>query len=125
MKNLHHATDIISKIRDMDVQVYLDDFGTGYSSLNYIHKFPIHALKIDKSFIDNIIHDRESREIVKAISSLASNLGIQVIVEGVEDPGQLELFKEMDLAYTQGFLFSKPLAPQSVEPFLRNFSYPY
>lgn len=122
MDNPEKASGILSHLNAMDVQVFLDDFGTGYSSLNYLHKFPVNAIKIDPSFVRNIRHDKDAREIVKAIAGLANNLGIYIIVEGVEDLADLELFRKMQCKYVQGYLFSEPLEKSRLEAYMNRFS---
>jgi len=122
MKNSKLAKEVMSTLLDMDVYVYLDDFGTGHSSLRYIHTFPVKALKIDRSFVRNISEDREAREIVRAISSLANNLDMVMIVEGVEDLKHLEIFRALECKYAQGFLFSRPLAPADIETYMEKHS---
>ncbi|MCK4911034.1 MAG: EAL domain-containing protein, partial [Thermodesulfovibrionales bacterium] len=122
MENAKLATEIMNTLNDMGVHVYLDDFGTGYSSLRYIHTFPVKALKIDRSFVRNISEDREAREIVRAIASLAKNLNMVMIVEGVEDIKHLEIFRALQCQYAQGFLFSRPLAPADIETYMEKHS---
>ena len=122
MENSKLATEVMTTLHDMGVYVYLDDFGTGYSSLRYIHTFPVKALKIDRSFVRNISEDREAREIVRAIASLAKNLEMVLIVEGVEDIKHLEIFRALQCQYAQGFLFSRPLAPADIETYMEKHS---
>jgi diguanylate cyclase (GGDEF)-like protein len=121
MENPAVAHQMLTKLNNMNIQVYLDDFGTGYSSLSYIHKFPVDALKIDRSFILNIMHDEEAQKIVQAIISLAKSLNIAVIVEGVEDHEQLEIFRKLECRYIQGYIFSKPLESSMVENYILLF----
>ena len=87
----------------------LDDFGTGYSSLSYLHKFPINTLKIDRSFISRMDTDSESREITRAIVSLAHHLHMDSVAEGVESGEALALLAEMGTDVGQGYFISKPL----------------
>ncbi len=122
MKNAKLATEIINTLNEMGVLIYLDDFGTGYSSLRYIHTFPVKALKIDRSFVRNISEDREAREIVRAIASLANNLNMIMIVEGVEDVKHLEIFRSLECQYAQGFLFSRPLSPADIDTYMEKHS---
>jgi diguanylate cyclase (GGDEF)-like protein len=120
MDNSKLAKDVIEKLKEMGVHVYLDDFGTGYSSLRYIHTFPVKALKIDRSFVRNIAEDREAREIVRAIAGLAANLDMTMIVEGVENEAQLEIFRNLECQYAQGYLFSKPLSAIDIETYMKD-----
>jgi diguanylate cyclase (GGDEF)-like protein/PAS domain S-box-containing protein len=100
---------VLADLKEMQVHIHIDDFGTGYSSLSYIHKFPVSALKIDRSFIARIGEQGEDSEIVKAIVNLAENLKMDVIAEGVEKNEHLSLLKALKCKYVQGYLFSHPL----------------
>ena len=100
---------VFADLKEMNVQIHIDDFGTGYSSLSYINKFPVSALKIDRSFIAKIGAQGEDSEIVKAIVNLADNLKMDVIAEGVEKNEHLSLLKALKCKYVQGYLFSHPL----------------
>ncbi len=86
----------------------LDDFGTGYSSLNYIRKFPIAKIKIDRTFVSEILLNQESASIVSAVATLAQNLDIRLNAEGIETREQLELLRRLGCAEGQGYLFGKP-----------------
>ena len=119
MENIFMASYILHGLKAMGVQVYLDDFGTGYSSLNYLHKFPVNALKIDPSFTRNIQGDKQAQEILKSILVLANNLGMKMIIEGVEDPEQLNIFKKLNCRFIQGFLYSHPLPEKELIAFMR------
>ncbi len=103
-----HVHQTLSRLRDAGVRVQLDDFGTGYSSLSYLHRFPIHALKIDRSFISNLGDGSPSVAVVRAISTLAHSLGIEVIAEGVETEAQRAILLDLGCSIGQGFLFSMP-----------------
>jgi diguanylate cyclase (GGDEF)-like protein/PAS domain S-box-containing protein len=120
MKDPDMALSLMTKLKNMNVRVFLDDFGTGYSSLNYIHKFPIDTLKIDRSFVLDILNDNEALEIVNAIISLADKLEIEVIAEGVESMEHLEALMEMGCKYIQGYLFSKPLAKKLADTYIHS-----
>ena len=89
----------------------IDDFGTGYSSLSYLANLPVHALKIDRDFVSRLDVDERNSAIVRSIISLAHNLGLQVIAEGVETPRQLDYLKTLKCQFGQGYLFS-PAARQ-------------
>lgn len=109
---------VIKQLRDMNIHIHIDDFGTGYSSLNYLHKFDVSTLKIDRSFIKLIDSDVDSFELVKTIKSLAHNLNMSVIAEGVETTGQLEQLIKIKCDFVQGYLLSKPLDSKAAEAFL-------
>lgn len=102
-------------LKKLDISIHIDDFGTGYSSLSYLHRLPINALKIDYSFISRITFDRESLEIVKTIISLASNLGIETIAEGLESIEQVNIIKSLNCRYGQGFNFNVPIPQEMLE----------
>ena len=93
----------------MGVSLSLDDFGTGYSSLNYLHRFPIDTLKIDRSFVSSMAFGNDTWEIVRAIAMLTNALDIDVIAEGVETIEQLTQLRTLECKYGQGYFFSKPL----------------
>ncbi|MEH1912802.1 bifunctional diguanylate cyclase/phosphodiesterase [Nostoc sp.] len=103
------ATSVLKQLKAFGLQLCIDDFGTGYSSLAYLHKFPIDVLKIDRSFINRIDSDTEQFAIVRAIVTLADNLGMSVVAEGVETIDQLVQLKLLQCQQAQGYLFSKPL----------------
>jgi len=101
------------------VHIYLDDFGTGYSSLSYLHQFPVTALKIDRSFIRRMANDQESKEIVRTIISLAQNLNMNVIAEGVELITELSDIKDMECQYAQGYYFARPMAAPDIDVWIQ------
>lgn len=107
----HSSSDVMDALKELGVQLYLDDFGTGYSSLSYLQRFNVDALKIDKSFVQRLAGEGEPGEIVGAITSLAHNLGLKVIAEGVQTPAQLEQLRALGCEFGQGYLFSRPLDP--------------
>jgi EAL domain-containing protein (putative c-di-GMP-specific phosphodiesterase class I) len=111
---------VLADLKDLKVQIHIDDFGTGYSSLSYINKFPVSALKIDRSFITKIGSQGEDSEIVKAIINLADNLKMDVIAEGVEKDEHLTLLKALKCKYAQGYLFSHPLDSRETSKLLAN-----
>jgi diguanylate cyclase (GGDEF)-like protein/PAS domain S-box-containing protein len=101
-------------LRAMGVRIAIDDFGTGYSSLSYLRQMPVDVLKIDKSFIDDVLGSRQQRALVEAIVTLARNLDLVVVAEGIEEPGQQAELAAMGCPYGQGFLFSKPVWPDEI-----------
>ncbi len=125
MENTESAMDMLLQLKAMGIQLSVDDFGTGYSSLGYLYRFPMDVLKIDRSFVSRVDVDGEKLELVRTIITLAWNLGMDVVAEGVETTKQLAQLKALKCEYAQGFLFSKPLPrleaakliPQ-VQPFL-------
>lgn len=115
-----HAFDILSQLRELKVKLYLDDFGTGYSSLSYLHRFPLDILKIDRSFISTIGTDGETSEITKAILSLAHNMNLEVVAEGIETEEQLDFLRTLGCEYGQGYFFAKPLSSDQASNFVLN-----
>ena len=107
--------ELLSQIKEQNVQLSLDDFGTGYSCLSYLHRFPIDTLKIDRSFVTPINTEGENCEIVNTIITLAHSLGMKVIAEGVETTAQLTHLKNLDCEAAQGYFFAKPLNSQLAE----------
>lgn len=109
MENAKIAAASLMQLKALGVQLGIDDFGTGYSSLSYLHSFPIDALKIDRSFVNRIGANGENLEIVRTIVTLAHNLKLHVIAEGIETEGQLNQLKELGCEYGQGYFFSPPV----------------
>jgi EAL domain-containing protein (putative c-di-GMP-specific phosphodiesterase class I) len=112
------ATRVISRLRELGVRVHLDDFGTGYSALNYLQRYPIDILKIDRDFIGKIDENGESVEIIKAILNLARDLNMSVIAEGIETEYQFDLLKGLNCQFGQGYYFAKPMEPEGIETML-------
>ena len=106
---------ILAELRRRRISLHIDDFGTGYSSLSQLHRFPIDALKIDQSFIRGMSTEDENLEIVRIIISLARNLGLEVMAEGVETKEQLAQLRALGCQLAQGYMFAKPLGPDEVE----------
>jgi diguanylate cyclase (GGDEF)-like protein/PAS domain S-box-containing protein len=119
MENAELTTPLLKQLKDMGVILQIDDFGTGYSSLSYLHNFPFDGLKIDRSFITTIGTEEEKIEIVRAITTLALNLNLKVIAEGVETEEQLEKIRSLDCEYVQGYLLSRPMSAEDAEKFIR------
>ena len=115
MEDPQAASKLLEQLQRQEVQSYVDDFGTGYSSLSYLHRFPMSALKIDRSFVTNIGPGGENAAIVQTIVTLAHNLGMSVIAEGVETAAQLDLLRQMGCEYGQGFYFSRAVAAPIAE----------
>jgi EAL domain-containing protein (putative c-di-GMP-specific phosphodiesterase class I) len=115
MDHVEESAAKLSRLRDMGIQIHVDDFGTGYSSLSYLHRFPITAVKIDRSFVAGLPGHVESEEVIKAIVSIAESLDFDVIAEGVENAQQLQKLEELRCRYGQGFLLAKPVAAGDLE----------
>ncbi|XOQ49514.1 MAG: Phytochrome-like protein cph2 [Eubacteriales bacterium] len=113
--------DVVKKLKiltDCGISIYLDDFGTGFSSLSYLKELPIHAVKIDKSFIDNIVSDKVRKDIVDMIIRLAHRLNLKVIAEGVETKEQAQCISECGCNLIQGYYISKPAPGEKALAFL-------
>ena len=120
MDDIKKSKDIIKKIKECKkVKIAIDDFGTGYSSLAYLKDIDADILKIDISFVREILKDNKSKAIVKNIIKLAKDLEMKTVAEGVETKEQLEILKEMNVDYVQGFLLSKPLDENTIEQILK------
>ena len=109
MNNPERSGSLLAKLRASGVKIAIDDFGTGYSSLAYLKKFPLSVLKIDKSFIDDVVKCAEDGAIVSAVLSLAEGLGLVVVAEGVEHEEQLEFIKSKGCNLVQGYLLGRPM----------------
>ncbi len=108
MENAELTIDILSRLKRAGVQLSLDDFGTGYSSLSYLHRLPFDTLKIDRSFVYSVGENGENSEILQTIISLAKNLKMKIIAEGIETESQLALLQFLGCDYGQGYLLAKP-----------------
>jgi len=107
MEDPEETRSVLMQLRVMGTRIALDDFGTGYSSMAYLHRFPLDYLKIDRSFVMDIENTADALEIVRTIKTLAKQLGLRVIAEGIENSNQLNLIRSLSCEYGQGFLFSK------------------
>ncbi len=119
--NAESATLLFQKLRARQIHLSIDDFGTGYSSLSYLHRFPVNTLKIDRSFVDRIGKDGENLEIIRAIVTLAKQLDMTVIAEGIETSQQKDYLKALGCDEGQGYFFAKPLPTQEVESIFDDF----
>ena len=108
----------IKKLKDLGIRVLMDDFGVGFSNVGNLQKIPFDVVKIDKSFIDGIVDDTKSREIVKFLIGLCKVNGMEVIAEGVDDKEQVEILRKNKCDTIQGFYYSQALSKQDLEKFL-------
>jgi diguanylate cyclase (GGDEF)-like protein len=115
MGNEGRAIEVLGCLRDMGIRLLLDDFGTGYSSLSYLHRLPIDTLKVDRSFITKLNQNPNDRHFVETIVHLAHKLGLDIICEGVEEEAQADTLSCMGVEYSQGFLYSRPVAAHEAE----------
>jgi diguanylate cyclase (GGDEF)-like protein len=118
MDNAERSIQILNKLKELGVMLSIDDFGTGYSSLSYLHRLPFDTLKIDRSFVYSVGADGENSEILQTIISLAKNLKMRVIAEGIETENQLSLLQNLGCDYGQGYLMSKPQPADVMEKLL-------
>jgi EAL domain-containing protein (putative c-di-GMP-specific phosphodiesterase class I) len=105
----------LRELKELGVQIAIDDFGTGYSSLNYVRRFPVDILKVDKSFIDGVSDDGESSALTAAVIELAGILSLKPVAEGIERLDQLQRLLELHCAFGQGYYFAKPLIESELE----------
>ncbi len=118
MENAISTVESLQKLKEIGVSLSIDDFGTGYSSLNYLHQFPIDKLKIDQSFVRDILVDPADWAITQAIIGLGHTLGLRVVAEGVERDEEAEWLRDAGCDELQGYLFSRPMAADAVPAWL-------
>jgi predicted signal transduction protein with EAL and GGDEF domain/DNA-binding response OmpR family regulator len=118
MQGVDETLATLSKLKDMGVRLAIDDFGTGYSSLSYLKRFPLDALKIDRSFVKDLPRDAEDAAITKAIIAMAHSLKLEVVAEGVESAEQLAFLQQHGCDLVQGFLFSRPVSAADLSALL-------
>jgi len=123
MQNDEYTCKILAELRGLGVTISVDDFGTGYSSLSYLHRFPINTLKIDRTFILNMMKSSEDQAIVTAIIAMAKSLNMQIVAEGVETVDQLEALKGQGCHEIQGFLISRPVNAEHVTHFFTDHNH--
>jgi len=114
MQKPDRAAEVLNKLKAMGVHIAIDDFGTGYSSLSYLKKFPVDALKIDRSFVGEITTTPDDAAITKAVIAMAHSLNLQVVAEGVETLEQLQYLYELGCDEMQGYFVSAAVAPEEM-----------
>ena len=122
IENFEDVSTVIDSLKEMGIKFSLDDFGTGYSSLLYIQNLPLDIIKIDKSFLQNIVNNKKNKEIVQLSINLGKALDKKVLAEGVEDEKTLETLKNMGCDYSQGYFFTKPLRYNEFLEWYKNYS---
>lgn len=123
LENLDYTISTIMELKAIGVRFSLDDFGTGYSSMSYLKRLPVSNLKIDKSFLDTVMDDTSDQKIIQAIISLAKNLDLHVIAEGVERSEQEQFLQSSNCNIAQGFLYSKPVPKERAVEFLNSMNF--
>ncbi len=118
MQDVEFTCAILEELRSMGVQISIDDFGTGYSSLNYLKRFPLNALKIDRTFVDDLTRDASDAAIVAAVITLGHGLNLRIVAEGVETQAQADLLRSLQCDVIQGYWFSPPLTAEDMSNFL-------
>jgi diguanylate cyclase (GGDEF)-like protein/PAS domain S-box-containing protein len=123
MNDADRSAVVLLELKALSVRLSIDDFGTGYSSLARLQRFPVDTLKIDRSFISGMASDDETYEIVRVIITLAHNLGLSVVAEGIETEEQMKMLRHLGCELGQGYLFARPGAGHTIEPLLESFTH--
>lgn len=118
MMNVDKAVEILSALKSIGVDLAIDDFGTGYSSLSYLNRFPVDRLKIDRSFVKDILNNSDDEAITKAVVAMAQSMNLEVIAEGVETAEQIELLTRLNCTEIQGYYLSKPIPASSIAAYM-------
>ncbi|MFO8142619.1 MAG: EAL domain-containing protein [Marinobacter sp.] len=118
-ENIYDSIEQMEQLRSIGVTFSLDDFGTGFSSLSYLRQLPIDELKIDRSFVENLLYDEEGYAIVQSILQLARSLNLSVVAEGIEKYEQWQILKELGCQRFQGYLFSRPQSPEDISTIIQ------
>ncbi|GEM_PF-5865665 len=122
MQDVNYVQEQLCQIRDLGIKLSLDDFGTGFSSLSYLSHFPLHLLKIDRAFVQQIISSDKSQALVQAMIDLSHNLGMRVLAEGVEHQDQLDYLRQTACDEIQGYVFERPMSTDSMTMFLKRLT---
>jgi diguanylate cyclase (GGDEF)-like protein len=122
MRNVEETARRLEQIKALGVRIAIDDFGTGYSSLAHLQRFPVDALKIDRSFVSQLEHNKEGETLVHTLVQLGKALSIETFAEGIEQQQELSLLQDEDCDNGQGFLFARPLDVAATEAFLKNWA---
>jgi diguanylate cyclase (GGDEF)-like protein len=122
MRNIEETARRLAQVKQLGVRIAIDDFGTGYSSLAHLQRFPVDALKIDRSFILGLKHNQEGETLIHTLVQLGKSLSIETFAEGIEQQEELSLLRGEDCDSGQGFLFARPLDVAATEAFLQNWA---
>jgi EAL domain-containing protein (putative c-di-GMP-specific phosphodiesterase class I) len=119
MHDVEAASETVHRLHSLGIRLAIDDFGTGYSSLNYLKKFPIDTVKVDKSFVMDIPQSADDKAITAAVIAMAHRLNMEVVAEGVETPAQLDFLLAQECEFGQGYLFGRAVPLQEIRRMLR------
>ena len=122
MRNVEETSERLRAIKELGVQIAIDDFGTGYSSFAHLQRFPVDALKIDRSFITGLERNQEGLTLIRSLVQLGKSLSIETFAEGIEAEHELSLLRDEACDSGQGFLFAEPLDVEGTEAFLASWS---
>ncbi len=122
MRNIEETARRLTQVKELGVRIAIDDFGTGYSSLAHLQRFPVDALKIDRSFISGLEHNQEGETLIHTLVQLGKALSIETFAEGIEQQQELSLLRDENCDSGQGFLFARPLDVDATEAFLRDWA---
>src|SRR5262249_22736582 len=114
------ALGVLQRLHQMGVRLTIDDFGTGYSSLSYLTRLPVDEVKVDKSFVQDLLTNEQNATIARAIVDLGHNLGLVVVAEGVEDRGTYARLAAMSCDLAQGYYLARPLPPEEIADRVRS-----
>jgi EAL domain-containing protein (putative c-di-GMP-specific phosphodiesterase class I) len=117
MQNIDFTVSVLQELQEMGIQIAMDDFGIGYSSLASLKRFPLHKLKVDREFVNDLTTDPKDAAIIKSVVALGQGLELKVIAEGVETPEQLKFLRSVNCDGMQGYFFSKPLPAEAAAQF--------
>lgn len=118
IENLARNCRLLQELEQIGMRICVDDFGVGYSSLAYLKNFPVSVVKIDRGFVRDLVRDREDQAITRTICTLAAELGMDTVAEGIEDVSQRDLLRQYGCSYAQGYLYSRPLPARAIESLL-------
>jgi EAL domain-containing protein (putative c-di-GMP-specific phosphodiesterase class I) len=124
MQDPDRAIDLLGRLRQNGFKVAIDDFGIGHSSLEYLLRFPIDTIKIDRAFVKRVTETEADRAIIRAITAIAQSLQLTTIAEGIETQRQCDFMEALGATEIQGYFISKPLPRHEVVPRLQNFRHP-
>ncbi|RZS91055.1 diguanylate cyclase (GGDEF)-like protein [Motilibacter rhizosphaerae] len=119
MSDPERAIGLLRQLRELGVRLSVDDFGTGYSSLSYLKQLPVHEVKVDKSFVTNVLTSDDDAAIVRSVIDLGGNLGLEIVAEGIEDQATWDYLASLGCTYGQGWHLGRPMLPQDFLPWLR------